>query len=78
MQAQLWAAVEQHLGPAVGLGQVKAILKEQGFGDLACQIAQLHRMRSMQAHPHVAIVRRFELAMEVCKQRRQAKHHEEK
>ena len=62
-QGKTLNVVEDCLGPGAGISEVKALLKDSGYAELASQISQLHCKRKEVAHPHVGIADRLKSAL---------------
>ena len=65
-QEQLLAIVELELGPGHGIGDVRRILKSNGYSDLASQASQLHGKRRSAAHPASMVLERLKVALSKC------------
>ena len=66
-QEQLLAIVELELGPGHGIGDVRRILKNNGYSNLASQASQIHGKRRSAAHPASLVLERLRAALRKCK-----------
>ena len=68
-QERLLAIVELELGPGHGIGDVRRILKNNGYGNLGSQASQIHGKRRSVAHPPSLVLERLRAALSKCKTR---------
>ena len=63
-QGKIINVVEANLGPNTGIAEVKCVLKDAGYVELASQVAQVHGKRAGAAHPRINVAERLHCALE--------------